>query len=218
MTYNVTTRTQTILDYWFGPMNDSTPLNRGVEPFATYFQRWYGKNPTIDAFIRQEFEPDLAFITASGRSWDALVRQWSTQPRGMVALTILLDQLPRNMYRDSPRMYAHDALGLLVSEAARAGIADDLPLIYRLFVLVPMMHAENLTLQERMVADFEGLTELARTRSPQSISFYQFALDYAKRHADVIRQFGRFPHRNQLLGRASTPEETAFLTRPEAYF
>src|SRR5687767_3354189 len=95
--YDATTRAQAILEYWFGPMNDDTPLNREVEPFATYFQRWYGKSPTIDTFIRREFEPDLAAVTAKGRDWDAILRQWSAQPRGMLALTILLDQLPRNM-------------------------------------------------------------------------------------------------------------------------
>ncbi len=216
--FEVPARAAAILDFWFGPMDDRTTLNREAEPFATYFQRWYGKNPAVDAAIREQFEPDLAHVTGDGRNWDDTVRQWRAQPRGMLALTILVDQLPRNMYRDSLRMYTHDAPGLLTSEAARADITDDLPLVHRMFVSVPLMHVENLTLQERMLADFEGLLELARTRSPQNVGFYQFALDYAKRHVDVIRQYARFPHRNSIFGRSSTPEETEFLKRADAYF
>jgi uncharacterized protein (DUF924 family) len=211
-------RAEDILDFWFGSMDDDTPLNREVEPFATHFRRWYGKSPEVDASIRSSFEPDFAEVTAKGRSWDETLGRWRSQPRGTLALTILLDQLPRNMYRGSPRMYAEDALGLLASEAARAEVTDDLPLVHRMFVSVPLMHVENLTLQERMLRDFQGFVELAATRSPQNVAFFRFAHDFAKRHVDVIREFGRFPHRNALLGRTSTADEAAFLERPDAGF
>lgn len=211
-------RTQAILEYWFGSMDDDTVLHREVEPFATYFQRWYGKSPQIDAAIRETFEPDLDKVVAAGRRWDVTVREWQPQPRGMLALTVLLDQLPRNMYRNTARMYAQDALGLLASESARAEITEDLPLVHRMFISVPLMHIENLTLQERMLADFEALAALAATRSPQNVKFFQFALDFAKRHVDVIREFGRFPHRNALLGRTSTAAEVEALKRPEFHF
>jgi uncharacterized protein (DUF924 family) len=209
-------RAQAILDYWFGSMDDSTLLNREAEPFATHFRRWYGKSAEVDASIRQAFEPDLHEVI--GNRWDDTVREWQGHPRGMLALTILLDQLPRNMYRDTPRMYAQDALGLLASESARASMTDDLPLVHRMFLSVPLMHVENLTLQERMLGDFEALVELAATRSPLNVGFFRFSLDYAKRHVELIREFGRFPHRNALLGRTSTAGELDVLKLPSSYF
>ncbi|HWB81622.1 MAG TPA: DUF924 family protein, partial [Nannocystaceae bacterium] len=217
-TANAHERAQTILDYWFGAIDDTTPLNREREPFALHFQRWYGKSAEVDASIRAAFAPHLHAVTASGQSWDATLRQWRRHPRGLLALTILLDQLPRNMYRDTARMYTHDALGLLASEAARAQLSEDLPLVHRMFIAVPLMHTEDLILQERMLAAFEEFVELATTRSPDNVGFFRFALDYAKRHVDVIRAFGRFPHRNALLGRTSTPEELTFLERRDAWF
>jgi uncharacterized protein (DUF924 family) len=216
--YEEPQQARAILDYWFGSMGDGTVLDREAEPFATHFRRWYGKSPEVDAAIRRDFEPDLHAVIATGRRWDETMQAWREQPRGLLALTILLDQLPRNMYRDTARMYACDALGLLASEAAREEITDDLPLVHRMFISVPLMHVENLTLQERMLVDFEMLVELAATRSPKNTRFFRFALDYAKRHVDVIREFGRFPHRNALLGRISTTAEVEFLARPDAYF
>jgi uncharacterized protein (DUF924 family) len=213
-----TERAEAILDYWFGSMDDDTVLDREAEPFATHFRRWYGKSPEVDASIRRAFEPDLQAVIATGRRWDDTMQAWREHPRGMLALTILVDQLPRNMYRDTARMYAYDALGLLASTAAREEIIDDLPLVHRMFISVPLMHVENLTLQERMLVDFEVLVELAATRSPRNVRFFEFALDYARRHVDVIREFGRFPHRNALLGRNSTTDELGFLERADAYF
>lgn len=209
-------RADELLRFWFGEIDDDTPLDRTVEPFATHFRRWYGKDAEVDASIRRAFEPDLREVAA--RPWDETSRAWRSQPRGALALTVLLDQLPRNMYRGTARMYAHDALGLLASEAARAEIAEDLPLVHRMFVSVPLMHVEDLTLQARALRDFEGLVELAARRSRKNVGFYRYALDYARRHLDVIREFGRFPHRNALLGRTSTAAELAFLERPDAHF
>lgn len=211
-------RAQAILDHWFGSIDDSTPLNREEEPFATHFRRWYGKRADVDASIREAFEPDLHEVITNGRRWDRTVGEWRGQPRGLLALTVLLDQLPRNMYRGTARMYTHDALGLLASEAARAEVTDDLPLVHRMFTSVPLMHVESLALQERMLGDFEGLVELAATRSPKNVGFFQLALESARRHADVVGEFGRFPHRNALLGRTSTAAEVEFLKRPDAYF
>jgi uncharacterized protein (DUF924 family) len=217
-TYNVQARASALVSYWFGPMDDSTMLNREAEPFATYFMRWYGKNPKVDADIRAEFEGDLLAVTRDGRQWDATIREWAAQPQGLLALTLLLDQIPRNIYRDTPGMYTHDALGLLVSEQARAQGADHLPLTHQMFLSVPLMHVENLTIQQRMLVDFERFVELAKTRSPQNVGFYKFALDYAKRHVDVVEKYGRFPHRNAILGRTSTDAETEFLKNSDAYF
>jgi uncharacterized protein (DUF924 family) len=211
-------RAQAILDFWFGAMNDATLLNREAEPFSTYFQRWYGKSAEVDASIRDTFEPVLVDVTASGRHWDDTMREWRAHPHGMLALTILLDQMTRNMYRNSARMYAQDALALLSSEAARAEITDDMPLVHRMFISMPLMHVENLTLQERMLRDFEALAARATTHSPHNVGFFEFALGYAKRHVDMVRTFGRFPHRNELLGRISTAAEVEALKHPENSF
>lgn len=216
--YDVKARSAALVSYWFGTMDDSTMLNREAEPFSTYFMRWYGKNPKVDAEIRAEFEGDLLAVTRDGRQWDATVREWAAQPQGLLALTILLDQIPRNIYRDTKEMYTHDVLGLLVSDLARAKGVESLPLTQQMFLSVPLMHVENLTVQQRMLVDFERFVELAQSRSPQNVGFWKFALDYAKRHVDVVQKYGRFPHRNAILGRASTDAETEFLKSSDAYF
>lgn len=210
---------RTILDYWFSSLDDSTPLDREVEPFRTCFARWYGKQAAIDDEIRENFEPALLAATADGRRWDEEVTHWQSTPLGLLSLVILLDQLPRNMYRDSARMYAHDDLALSVTTLAiREYETSPLSLVQRMFLYVPLMHAENLTIQQAMVARFESLLALATERSPQNVGFYQFALKYAVRHRDVIEKFGRFPHRNQILGRQSTAAELEFLQRDDSRF
>jgi uncharacterized protein (DUF924 family) len=207
-----------ILSFWFGPLDDRTTLNREAEPFATYFMRWYGKSPKVDAEIRAEFEGDLLAVTSDGSRWEATVREWEAQPHGLLALTILLDQIPRNIYRGTKDMYKHDALGLLVGDLARSKGIDHLPLVQQMFLSVPLMHVENLTIQQQMLVHFERFVELAQTRSPQNVGFFEFARDYAKRHVDVIEKYGRFPHRNAILGRVSTAVETEFLETSDAYF
>jgi uncharacterized protein (DUF924 family) len=203
---NVKATAEAINSFWFGPMDDSTTLNREAEPFATYFMRWYGKSPKVDAQIRAEFEGNLLAVTSDGSRWEATVREWEAQPQGLLALTILLDQIPRNIYRETKDMYKHDK-----------GI-DHLPLVQQMFLCVPIMHVENLTIQQQMLVHFERFVELGRTRSPENIGFFEFALVYAKRHVDVIEKYGRFPHRNAILGRASTDVETEFLENSDAYF
>lgn len=201
-----------ILDYWFANLDDTTPLDREAEPFRSCYARWYGKRPEIDAEIRERFEPALIAVTEQGRAWDRHVEAWRQLPDGLVALTILLDQLPRNMYRDTARMYVHDPLALVVAaEARRAPGAETRSLVRRMFLLVPFMHVENVTLQQAMVAGFEELVADARVRSPANVGFYEGALDFARRHLDLVAVHGRFPHRNALLGRTSTAAELALL-------
>jgi uncharacterized protein (DUF924 family) len=215
---NVKATAEAINSFWFGPMDDSTTLNREAEPFATYFMRWYGKSPKVDAQIRAEFEGNLLAVTSDGSRWEATVREWEAQPQGLLALTILLDQIPRNIYRETKDMYKHDALGLLVSDRARSKGIDHLPLVQQMFLSVPLMHVENLTIQQQMLVHFERFVEIGQTRSFQNVGFFKFALDYAKRHVDVIEKYGRFPHRNAIVGRASTDVETEFLENSDAYF
>lgn len=205
--------TTTLLQYWFSTLDDAARLERGEEPFQGCYQRWYGKDPAIDAEIRRRFEPLLLETVEDGRRLDGVIEAFRKVPRGLLALVVLLDQLPRNMYRDTARMYAHDPLALVVARTAIREYADDatLPLVQRMFLYVPLMHVENVTLQEHMLGLFDGLVERAQARSPQNQPFFQHARDYARRHVDVVARFGRFPHRNEILGRRSTAEESAFL-------
>jgi uncharacterized protein (DUF924 family) len=209
-----------ILDYWFADLDDTSALDRQREPFRTCYARWYGKDPAIDQEIRETFEPALLQVTGQGAGWSARLQRWAEVPRGLLALTVLLDQLPRNMYRGQARMYRHDALSLSVTTLALHQLEPDegLPLVQRMFLYVPLMHTEDLTLQQAMVQHFERLVELARTRSPQNVGFFEFALGYARKHEEVIARYGRFPHRNELLGRHSTPEEQEYLRQEGAGF
>jgi uncharacterized protein (DUF924 family) len=210
---------RTILDYWFSSLDDAVPLDRQIEPFRSRFARWYGKQPAVDDEIRAHFEPVLRAVTGDGRRWDEELARWQRVPLGLLALVILLDQFPRNMYRDSARMYAHDGLALTVTVLAiREYEEQPLSLVQRMFLYVPLMHVEDLTLQQAMVARFESLVGLAAVRSPHNLAFFEFALDYARRHRHVVETFGRFPHRNAILGRQSTPSELEFLQRPDSSF
>jgi uncharacterized protein (DUF924 family) len=217
--HNVEDRARSILEYWFSSLDDTSILDRTTEPFATCFARWYGKRPEIDDEIRARFESDLKLVTSSGSRWDDELAAWSRVPNGPLALVILLDQLPRNMYRDTAGMYAHDPLALATASIAiREYETAPLSLVQRMFLYVPLMHAENLTLQQAMVRRFSDMVELSAVKSPPNRDFFAFALDYAKRHRDVIATFGRFPHRNAVLGRRDTEAEKAFLQSDNARF
>jgi len=208
-----------ILDYWFSSLDDATSLDPETEPFRTCYARWYGKQKEIDDEIRARFEVPLAHVTREGSRWDETLDEWRRAPKGLLALTILLDQFPRNMHRDSPAMYAHDPLALVVATQAIREYEDaPLSLVERMFLYLPLMHVENVTLEQAMVRRFEGLVELARAESPHNQGFFEMALDYARRHCAVVEMFGRFPHRNEILGRRSTPEELEFLERPDSRF
>jgi uncharacterized protein (DUF924 family) len=217
--HNVEDRARSILEYWFSSLDDTSTLDRTTEPFATSFSRWYGKRREIDEEIRSRFESDLKRVTSNGDGWDDELAAWSRVPNGLLALVILLDQLPRNMYRDTARMYMHDPLALATTSIAiREYETAPLSLVQRMFLYVPLMHAENLTLQQTMVRRFTDLVELSTVRSPRNRDFFAFALDYARRHRDVVATFGRFPHRNALLGRSNTEAEKAFLETENAGF
>lgn len=131
---------------------------------------------------------------------------WAGDSMGALALIILLDQAPRNMFRDDARAFATDALARDVTNKALAeGFDGDLPEVMQVFLLLPLEHSEDLGDQERCV-------ELMSRFKDRGF------LDYAVQHRDIIARFGRFPHRNEMLGRASTPEEVEFLTQPGSSF
>jgi uncharacterized protein (DUF924 family) len=153
---------------------------------------WFAKDAAFDARFRERFAAE--YEAAASGQLDA----WGRMPEGVLALLILLDQYPRNSFRGTPRMYATDAAALETANAALAAGHDHaIPKDLRLFIYLPFAHSERLEDQERSVA-------LARTLTATD-------LEHAEHHRDIIRRFGRFPHRNVILGRATTAEEQAYL-------
>ena len=159
--------------------------------------KWFKKSDAFDAAIRLKFEP-VHHAAARGQ-YDA----WPASPEGALALVILLDQFPRNLYRDSGHAFATDGKARAIATAAIAAghdgaVADDL----RSFFYLPFEHSESLADQDTSIALFEKLQ--ARTGETDG-------LRWALRHRDIIARFGRFPHRNKILGLTTTPTEQAFL-------
>ncbi len=178
-------RIQEVLTFWFGPLANSETYPEGKMGL------WFGKNAAVDEEIRKRFEGLVQ--AAANNELDA----WKSTPSGRLALIILLDQLPRNMYRNQPQAFAYDAKAQQLTLEGLSLYEDKrLYPIERVFFYLPLEHAENLALQEMSVAKFQEL-------GPK----YQSFLDYAVQHYEVIKKFGRFPHRNAILGRESTTEE-----------
>ena len=188
---------ESLLRAWFGADLDDP---RSV---AERSREWFGGDPSFDDLLRKEF----------GGLCDAAIRgdlaSWRNQARSSLALVIALDQLPRNLFRDSPKAYRYDSAALEASRHAVArGFDAALHPVEAAFVYLPFEHAEASTVQDESIALYRALL----ARAPVALRG-QFAsyLSYAERHREVIRRFGRFPHRNEVLGRASTPEELAYL-------
>jgi uncharacterized protein (DUF924 family) len=155
--------------------------------------RWYRRDDVFDAEIRRRFLDTWRQATAGQLS------SWEASDDGALALTIVLDQFPRNMFRQDALTYASDALAREVAgRAIDRGVDGRIDPVLREFFYLPFMHSEHLADQQRCVALFR--------KSGDSEN-----LTYAEDHADIIRRFGRFPHRNRILGRPTTPEEQAFL-------
>jgi uncharacterized protein (DUF924 family) len=157
------------------------------------YEKWFKKNDAFDAEIRQRF-----FATheaaAAGR-----LSEWESSPEGALALLLLLDQFPRNLFRDDARTYATDPLARgIAGRAIDRGFDAKVDPTLRGFFFLPFMHSEELADQERCVALYRDAGDTN-------------GLKWAEHHADIVRRFGRFPHRNKLLGRTTTPEEQAFL-------
>lgn len=147
---------------------------------------------------------------------DGGLQEWTAKADGWLALILLLDQLPRMVYRDTPRAYAGDARAQrLVREGMEKGLDRQLPPIRRVFVYLVLEHAEDLPSQERAVTCFRELREQVGGTAREPFDSF---CDYAERHHAVIARFGRFPHRNAILGRPSSEEETAFLREPGSRF
>jgi uncharacterized protein (DUF924 family) len=155
--------------------------------------KWFKRDDTFDAGIKERF---LATHEAAA---SGALAAWEGSAEGALALLILLDQFPRNMFRGTPRAFATDERARAIADRAIAqGFDNAVSPQMRSFFYLPFMHSEELADQERCVALYREAAD-------------DYSLKYADEHADIIRRFGRFPHRNAILGRASTAEEKAFL-------
>jgi uncharacterized protein (DUF924 family) len=183
-----------VLLFWFG-----APAERGKAD-----RRWFVKSDAFDREVRERF---LALYQDAAAGELVGVRE---DPSECLALILLLDQFPRNMFRGTPRAFATDALALETARHALArGFDRGMPAVERLFVYLPFEHSESIADQERACELMKPLDAL----QPQ-LEAYR----YAVLHRDIIRRFGRFPHRNAILGRDSTPEELEFLQGPGSSF
>ena len=173
-----------ILEFWYS------------EPMCSH---WFRSTPALDEEIRERFEP--VWVQASGGELEA----WGESPEGCLALAIVLDQFPLNMYRGQARSFATEAQAVDVTlHAIRRGLDLQLQTGRRAFLYMPLMHSEDLSLQDSAVRLFElaGLESNAR---------------FARHHRELIRRFGRFPHRNAILGRQSTADERQYLASKGAF-
>lgn len=185
-----------VLEFWFGPPNEA---GHGAPRDA-----WFRKSAEFDAAVRERFLG--AWVAAAQHQ----LAEREEAPLSALALLIVLDQFPRNMFRASAKAFLTDRQAqVLAGKVVDRGWDRELLPVQRWFVYLPFEHAESLALQERSVALFETLAG-----DPASAG----TIEYARRHRDVIARFGRFPHRNAVLGRDSTPDELEFLKQPGSSF
>jgi uncharacterized protein (DUF924 family) len=190
--------------FWFGP-EPRLALRDPARP-----RLWWRKDPATDAEIRARFEHWVA------AALDGALDAWAGAPGGLIALVVLCDQLPRNIHRGTPAAFAGDRRALAwCREGMAAGYENQLTLAERAFLYMPLEHSEDRADQEACVTRFTALLAEAPAAERGEL---QRMLDYAHGHREVIRRFGRFPHRNGVLGRRSTAAELAFLQTPGARF
>lgn len=165
-------------------------------------QQWFHKNPDVDAEILARFKTTYEMATQN------LCDHWASDANGALALIIVLDQFPRHMFRATPLAFTSDKAALLIAkQAVSSGFDIILDSTKRGFLYIPFQHSEELVEQERSLELYGSMQDVNPT-----------GFTYAKRHYDVIKQYGRFPHRNEILGRESSAEEKEYLATPGSGF
>jgi uncharacterized protein (DUF924 family) len=186
-----------VLDFWFAA--EGTPEHGAVRDL------WFRKSDETDRQIAERFGPLIE------QALRGELEAWAAEPRSALAQIVLLDQFTRNSFRDTPRAFAGDKRALAAAMALVGSRQDEALLpVQRVFVYLPFEHAEGIGMQEEALRLFTRLV----TEAPE----LQNMLDYAQRHHAVVQRFGRFPHRNAILGRQSTAEEIEFLKQPGSRF
>ena len=185
-----------VIDFWFG--------REGEPGYGEFREAWFRKDPEFDRVVQERFGP--LYERAAAGELDG----WREEARSCLALVICLDQFPRNMFRGDGRTHATDDKALETARYALERALDrELPPFQRVFVYMPFMHSESVEDQRRSVELFGRLAE--KPGAPDLTS-------YAVGHMEIVERFGRFPHRNVILGRETTPEEAEFLQGPDSSF
>jgi len=195
-----------ILNFWFGEMK-----NNGL-PDTKKQKMWWIKDKELDNMIKKQFEKHL--ILAKSLEFDEI----KENPEEILAVVILLDQFSRNIYRDSPRSFTQDNIALnIVLKGVEYCIDKKMKAVERPFFYMPLMHSEDIDVQKKSVECFSGL-EAEYKDSDDFAHLTTQNKKYAVLHHDIIKRFGRYPHRNKVLGRESTAEESEFLKGPGSSF
>ncbi|KAB0482577.1 Uncharacterized conserved protein, DUF924 family [Pseudomonas reinekei] len=195
---------QPLLDWWFGTAETARAIaaDRG--------KLWFGKRDSQDLEARERFGDWVEQALAGG------LTEWTQRPEGWLALVLLLDQLPRMIFRDAPQSFSGDLRAqALVAQGIAADFDRQLQPIQRVFIYLVLEHCEHLAVQNECVSRY---IELVAQQPEDDRALFADYLNYAEKHQKVIAQFGRFPHRNAVLGRESTAEELAFLSKPGSRF
>ncbi|RON58681.1 DUF924 family protein [Pseudomonas frederiksbergensis] len=195
---------QPLLEWWFGSAEtpDDIKADKG--------KLWFGKRDSQDLEAQTRFGDWVEQALAGG------LTDWAQRPEGWLALVLLLDQLPRMIFRDTPKSFSGDLRAqALVAQGIAADFDRQLRPIQRVFIYLVFEHCENLAVQNEAVSRF---IDLVAQQPEAERAVFADNLDYAERHRKVIARFGRFPHRNAVLGRESTVEEIEFLSRPGSRF
>lgn len=191
-------RIEAVLRFWFKEQELSAPQIDGR------MDVWFGEDPIFDEQIVRQFSADVE--RASGGELD----HWADDPRGRLALIVLIDQFRRNIYRNQPQAFSHDKLALkLCVEGAMQESDKGLSPIERVFFYMPLQHAESRKVQEKSRQIFGKLADAVSATYRET---FETVAQFADLHADIIEQYGRFPHRNRILNRPNTPEEEEYLS------
>ncbi len=195
-------RAEEINKFWLGKVEET------IIPSEHRARIWFGEDLETDEEIKRLFKDDLEKSVQNKYDF------WQESPRGQLALILLLDQFSRHVYRDTPQAFAQDSKALSICLQGMSVEADhSLSLIERVFYYFPLLHSENLHHQEQAVRSYQVLAELAFT---ETRVIYDSFLRFANHHYGVIQRFSRFPQRNRVLNRESTPEELVYLREIEA--
>jgi len=189
---------QAVLDFWFSGSDLDSPT------VDSRMDRWFGSEPELDEAIVGRFG-DLVERASAGE-FDS----WAAEPEGRLALIILLDQFRRNIYRGKPEAFDRDSQALKLSiEGTMAGDHNHLSAEQRIFFFMPLQHAESLKIQEKSVSIYNALAESVTGTLRET---FATCAHFAELHRDIIAEFGRFPHRNSILGRENSNEEATYLS------
>jgi len=177
-----------VIQFWFQGADDSVIIDKNRPPFNI----WFGFNEQFDQRIKEKFKIDIQ------KAKNGDYQEWKEAPEGRLALILMFDQFTRNIYRRTPKMYENDSLALaLANDTIGLKLDEQLPLLYRVFIYMPLMHAEDLRIQKLSVEKFERLYFLSKTKCPLNTAYYLYHLNFARKFLTQIEENGHFLHRTK---------------------